>query len=130
MPTSLESARPIMAPSTRTSTRASVRYSVYSTAPTIQTTATNDSAVAEIQNIGESIERLDKGNKRLSEQRVELNTDQQTVFQKLALGAKLERALGRRMSGQDAVMRQRAPSKAGQKKGLSEKDGEKIAAAA
>lgn len=115
---------------TRASTRASVRYSVYSTAPTIQTTSTNDSAVAEIQNIGESIERMDKGNKRLSEQRVELNPDQQTVFQKLALGAKLERALGRRMTSQDAVMRKRAPSTKQSQKGLSEKDGEKIAAAA
>lgn len=105
-------------------TRASVRYSVYSTAPTVQTTSTSDSAVAEIQNIGETIERLDKGNKRLSEQRVQLNTDQQTVFQKLALGAKLERALGRRMTSQDAVMRKRSSTKGSHKslRSLSEKD--------
>lgn len=31
---------------------------------------------------------------------------------KLALGAKLERALGRRMGGQDAVMRERKPKEA------------------
>lgn len=109
-------------------TRASVRFSTYSEAPTVRTTATTDSAVAEFQGIKRSLDRIEKGDKRLSEQRVELDENKRVFFQKLALGAKLERALGRRMSGQDAVMRKRTNSSLSQK-GLSEKD-EKVAAAA
>ncbi|KAJ4420447.1 hypothetical protein N0V82_004323 [Gnomoniopsis sp. IMI 355080] len=128
MPTSLESSRPIMAPSTRASTRASVRYSVYSN-HTVTSNNTTDSAVAEIQNIGETIDRLNDNAKRLSEQRVELNEEKRVNLQKLALGAKLERALDRRMSSQDAVMRPRMRSKSTPKV-LSEKESEKVAAAA
>lgn len=115
---------------TRASTRASARYSMYSN-HTTQSTSTSDSAVAEIQNIGESIDRLNDNAKRLSEQRVELNEEKRVNLQKLALGAKLERALGRRMSSQDAVMRPRVRAKSSPaNKVLSEKDGEKVAAAA
>lgn len=46
-------------------------------------------------------------NKALSQQRVVLDEEKTAYFKKLALGAKLERALDRRMSGQDAVMRKR-----------------------
>ncbi|KAJ4389631.1 hypothetical protein N0V93_007103 [Gnomoniopsis smithogilvyi] len=128
MPASLESSRPIMAPSTRASTRASVRYSVYSN-HTVTSSNTTDSAVAEIQNIGETIDRLNDNAKRLSEQRVELNEEKRVNLQKLALGAKLDRALDRRMSSQDAVMRPRMRSKSTPKV-LSEKESEKVAAAA
>lgn len=113
---------------TRTSTRASVRYSMYSN-HTVQSNNTSDSAVAEIQNIGETIDRLNDNAKRLSEQRVELNEEKRVNLQKLALGAKLERALGRRMSSQDAVMRPRMRAKSSPKV-LSEKESEKVAAAA
>jgi len=48
-------------------------------------------------------------NKALSKQRVVLSEDKAANLNTLALGAKLERALGRRMTGQDAVMRSRNP---------------------
>ncbi|KAB5576055.1 hypothetical protein GE09DRAFT_613928 [Coniochaeta sp. 2T2.1] len=98
MPTSLESSRPIMAPSTRTS----VRYSTYSMTPTVHT---SDSATAEIRDIEKGLDRME--NKALNQQRVVLNEEKTAYFSKLALGAKLERALDRRMSSQDAVMRKR-----------------------
>ncbi|KAK4040202.1 hypothetical protein C8A01DRAFT_35804 [Parachaetomium inaequale] len=106
MPTSLESSRPIMAPSTRTS----VRFSTYSmNAPSITPTVlSTDSVTAEIRPIVDGLERLK--NPRLADQRVFLNEEKTTKLAKLALGAKLERALGRRMTGQDAVMRPRKPS--------------------
>lgn len=46
-------------------------------------------------------------NKALSQQRVTLSDEKTANMNKLALGAKLDRALERRMSGQDAVMRPR-----------------------
>ncbi|KAK3308299.1 uncharacterized protein B0T15DRAFT_104667 [Chaetomium strumarium] len=106
MPASLDSSRPIMSPSTRTS----VRYSTFSmTAPSITPTVlSTDSVTAEIRPIVDGLERLK--NPRLSDQRVYLNEEKTANLQKLALGAKLDRALGRRMTGQDAVMRPRKPS--------------------
>ncbi|KAI1817230.1 hypothetical protein GGS20DRAFT_81584 [Poronia punctata] len=114
MPTSLDSARPIMAPSL-TSPRASLRLSTYSTTapsftPTVRTT---DSAHAEIRNIESGLARME--NKALSKQRVILSEEKTANLSKLALGAKLDRALDRRMTGQDAVMRPR-------KQSLNEKD--------
>ncbi|KAK4249846.1 hypothetical protein P885DRAFT_40997 [Corynascus similis CBS 632.67] len=106
MPTSLESSRPIMAPSNRTS----VRLSTYSmNAPSITPTVlSTDSVTAEIRPIVDGLERLK--NPRLADQRVHLSEEKTTNLAKLALSAKLERALGRRMTGQDAVMRPRKPS--------------------
>ncbi|KAH8595951.1 hypothetical protein B0O99DRAFT_511234 [Bisporella sp. PMI_857] len=107
MPTSLESSRPIMQPSL-SSKRAS-RFSTYSTAPsvanTVKTSLTSDSAHQEIQDIGEGLEKLD--NKKLASQRFVMSPERTETQSKLALGAKLERALGRRMGGQDAVMRKK-----------------------
>jgi hypothetical protein len=68
-------------------------------------TRTNDSATAEIRDIEKNLDRLQ--NKALSEQRVVLSQEKTDFLGKLALGAKLERALERRMVGQDAVMRKR-----------------------
>lgn len=110
-------------PQTRTATRNS-RYSIISNTNTM---LSSDSATAEIQHIGESIDRLNTHAKKLTDQRVELNEEQRINLQKLALGAKLERALDRRMSSQDAVMR---PRKRAATSPLSEKEGEKVAAAA
>ncbi|KAH8652069.1 hypothetical protein BX600DRAFT_87623 [Xylariales sp. PMI_506] len=123
MPASLESSRPIMAPSV-TSPRNSLRYSTYSMqapslAPTMQST---DSAHAEIRNIETGLERME--NKALSKQRVVLSEEKTANMSKLALGAKLERALDRRMSSQDAVMRprtKRSPPKSIDEETLSEK---------
>lgn len=105
MPASLDSSRPIMAPSTRTS----VRFSTYSVTPSVAATvATTDSAVAEIRDIEKGLDRME--NKALSQQRVSLTEEKMANMSKLALGAKLDRALGRRMSSQDAVMRKRKPT--------------------
>lgn len=102
------------------SKRASTRFSTYSQAPsvanTVKTSLTSDSAHQEIKDIEEGLEKLD--NKKLSSQRFVLNADRTEDFKKLALGAKLERALGRRMGGQDAVMRK--------KKVVSSVDNEKV----
>ncbi len=46
-------------------------------------------------------------NKALMQQRVVLSEEKTENMSKLALGAKLERALDRRMTGQDAVMRKK-----------------------
>lgn len=70
--------------------------------PTVQT---SDSAHAEIRDIATGLARME--NKALSSQRVNLTDDKLERLSKLALGAKLERALDRRMSSQDAVMRPR-----------------------
>lgn len=89
--------------------RTSVRYSTYSNTGSVQTT---DSAHAEIRDIATGLDRME--NKALASQRVVLNEEKTDNLRKLALGAKLDRALGRRMTGQDAVMRPR-------KKPVSEK---------
>ncbi|KAH7152748.1 hypothetical protein EDB81DRAFT_841182 [Dactylonectria macrodidyma] len=105
MTASIDSSRPIMAPSTRTS----VRFSTYSMAPSFTPTVqTSDSAHAEIRDIATGLERME--NKALTSQRVALSEEKTDNMSKLALGAKLERALDRRMSGQDAVMRPRGKS--------------------
>lgn len=96
-------------PTTKLSSkRASTRSSTYSQAPsianTVKTSLTSDSAQQEIKDIEEGLDKLD--NKKLASQRFELSAERSDNLSKLALGAKLERALGRRMGGQDAVMRE------------------------
>ena len=81
-----------------------MRYSTFSVAaPSLA--ETNDSATNEIRDIATGLDRME--NKALSSQRVVLSEEKTTNMQKLALGAKLDRALERRMSSQDAVMRPR-----------------------
>ena len=91
------------------SKRASTRFSMYSTAPsvanTVKTSLTSDSAHQEIKDIEEGLDKLE--NKKLSSQRFVMSQERTENLNKLALGAKLERALGRRMGGQDAVMRKK-----------------------
>ncbi|UNI17787.1 hypothetical protein JDV02_004106 [Purpureocillium takamizusanense] len=90
--------------------RTSVRFSTYSmVAPSLTPTfQTSDSAQAEIRDIALGLDRME--NKALSSQRVVLSDEKTDNMSKLALGAKLERALDRRMSSQDAVMRPRQKS--------------------
>ncbi|KAL1877574.1 hypothetical protein VTK73DRAFT_8563 [Phialemonium thermophilum] len=105
MPTSLDSERPIMVPSNRTS----VRFSTYSMSPSVAPTVrTTDSVAAEIRDIEKGLDRME--NKALAQQRVVLSEEKSANLSKLALGAKLDRALGRRMHSQDAVMRKRKPA--------------------
>ncbi|KAF4589521.1 hypothetical protein GQ602_003410 [Ophiocordyceps camponoti-floridani] len=106
-----------MAPSSRfnpsktsQAVRTSARFSTYSmAAPSFAPTMkTSDTAHAEIRDIASGLDRME--NKALSSQRVALTDEKTDRLGKLALGAKLERALDRRMSGQDAVMRPRPKS--------------------
>lgn len=115
MPTSLESSRPILASST--GNRASTRFSTYSTTPTLTpsiapshlssaSSTAGDPRAQEIKSWNAGFERLE--DKRLTQQRYTLSNEKNEDLSKLALGAKLERALGRRMTGQDAVFRPKA----------------------
>ncbi|KAL1612932.1 hypothetical protein SLS60_001162 [Paraconiothyrium brasiliense] len=115
MTQSLESSRPILASST--GNRASTRMSTYSTAPTLTpsvapshlstaSSTAGDPKAQEIKSWNEGFERLE--DKRLVQQRYMLNNEKTDNMSKLALGAKLDRALARRMSGQDAVFRPKA----------------------
>jgi len=105
--TSLESERPIMAPSL-SSKRTSQRFSTYSQSPSLayseKTTASNETAMAEIKELTEGLDRLE--NKPLQQQRFVPSAEKSDNMSKLSLGAKVERALGRRLTSQDAVMRE------------------------
>ncbi|OAL68791.1 hypothetical protein A7D00_7281 [Trichophyton violaceum] len=102
-----------MAPSLA-SQRNSKRYSTISN-QTTSSTMTGDSRMAEIKELSAGLARLEikelsaglarLENKRLSQQRFVPTPEKSESLSKLALGAKVERALGRRMSSQDAVMR-------------------------
>ncbi|PSN70436.1 hypothetical protein BS50DRAFT_571664 [Corynespora cassiicola Philippines] len=93
--------------------RASTRMSTYSATPTLtpsiapshlsDASMANDPKAQEIKSWNAGFERLE--DKRLVQQRYLLSSEKTDDMSKLALGAKLERALGRRMSGQDAVLR-------------------------
>ncbi|KAL9124751.1 MAG: hypothetical protein Q9217_005953, partial [Psora testacea] len=94
------------------SKRTSKRFSTFS-APSIaasdqttQTTATmssSDPRIAEIKEWTQGLDRLEQ--KRLQQQRYAPTQEKTDSLSKLALGAKVERALGRRMTDQDAVFR-------------------------
>ncbi|KAL9122542.1 MAG: hypothetical protein Q9187_000899 [Circinaria calcarea] len=112
---SLESSRPIMAPSL-ISQRTSKRFSTYSgvssiaaTVNTINSSATSsDPRLQEIKEWAQGLERLDS--KRLQQQRYQPSAEKSDNLSKLALGAKVERALDRRMTSQDAILRPRVLS--------------------
>jgi len=110
MTNSLESSRPILANSSNY--RASTRLSTYSATPTLTpsiapshlstaSSTAGDPRAADIKSWNAGFERLE--DKRLQQQRYIVSTEKNEDMSKLALGAKLERALGRRMTGQDAV---------------------------
>ena len=95
------------------SKRASQRASIYSNTPsvarseaTVNTTSSSDPAVVEFKYYAESVNRLE--NKRLQQQRYVPSREKTESLSQLALQAKLERALDRRMTGQDAVLRPKA----------------------
>ncbi|KAI9771895.1 MAG: hypothetical protein M1840_001665 [Geoglossum simile] len=89
--------------------RASQRFSSYSASPSIavsdvtvaSTTSSSDPRVAEIKEFTEGLDRLEQ--KRLQQQRFVPSQEKSENLSKLALGAKVERALRRRMTSQDAV---------------------------
>ncbi len=80
--------------------------STYSTSPSFSSntsTITAERGKAEITEITQGLDRLE--NKHLAQQRFVPSVPKTEELSKLALGAKLERALGRRMGDQDAVMK-------------------------
>ncbi|KAJ5238714.1 hypothetical protein N7468_003333 [Penicillium chermesinum] len=105
---SLDSERPIMSNSNRNSKRFSTISGTPSLAVSDRTTGSlpsGDPRTAEITQYGDGLERLE--NKPLQAQRFVPTTEKTDNLNKLALGAKVERALGRRMTSQDAVMRRK-----------------------
>jgi hypothetical protein len=70
-----------------------------------------DSVQQEITQITENLDKLE--NKKLASQRFVPSVEKSENLSKLALGAKLERALDRRLGSQDAVMRPRKPKNQG-----------------
>lgn len=99
---SLDSERPIMAPSGISSKRTSVRMSTISNSPSFSS-QNSESGYAEIKQMTNSLSRLE--NKRLAAQRVVLSEQKSDTMSKLALSAKVERALGRRLTNQDAIFK-------------------------
>jgi len=84
--------------------------SVASTETTETTTTTADPRSTEIRSWRDGFSRLE--DKRLSQQRYIVSQERGEHMSKLALGAKLDRALQRRMTGQDATFsRERANSR-------------------
>ncbi len=91
-------------------------------APTLAPSLTPslDLVQQEINHITEGLDKLE--NKKLASQRFVPSEKKSESLSKLALGAKLERALDRRLGGQDAVMRKKV--KDGERVGeMSEKVG-------
>ena len=71
---------------------------------TVSTTH-GDPRLQDIKDLHQGLARLDST--RLQQQRYTPSAEKNESLSKLALGAKVERALGRRMTGQDAVLRPR-----------------------
>jgi hypothetical protein len=69
------------------------------------TTTTGDPRLQEIKEWTQGFDRLES--KRLQQQRYDPTPEKSDNLSKLALGAKVERALDRRMTDQDASMRPR-----------------------
>jgi len=115
-----------MAPSVTDSKHASMafsnyRMSTYSEAPTVQTNYSTESAHEELKNITTGFVRME--NHKLASQRYVPTQEKVETLEANRMGAKLEKALERRMQGQDAVMRPRKKTNAQE---LSEKDSEKV----
>lgn len=108
MTNSLESSRPML--SSSAGNRASTRMSTYSATPTLTPSiapshlsgaSTADPKSQDIKTWNAGFERLE--DKRLVQQRYIPSDNKTADMSKLALGAKVQRALDRRMSSQDAV---------------------------
>ncbi|MCJ1305146.1 hypothetical protein MMC08_007960 [Hypocenomyce scalaris] len=108
---SVESSRPIMSPSVA-SKRTSNRFSTYSgvslaaSENTINTNASSTNGDPRLQDIKQWTQGFDRlESQRLQQQRYIPTPQKADSLSKLALGAKVEKALGRRMGNQDAMMR-------------------------
>jgi len=103
MTTSLDSDRPILANGQKPARPPSTITQASTTAPSL--TPSQYSREAGIIEITDGLNRLEQA--KLQQQRFVVSEKKGEVINKLALGAKLDRALRWRMSGQDAVMRQK-----------------------
>lgn len=76
-------------------------HAAYAQASTATLSTMSDPKVADIKSWSQGFERMQDA--RLDKQRYVMSGNKSDEVSKLALGAKLERALGRRMTGQDAA---------------------------
>jgi len=83
------------------------------------TASSNDPRSVDIKSWAAAIDRM--SDSRLDRQRFIVDGQKGDEISTNALGAKLERALGRRMSGQDAVFTRRSPSHSPKISDISEK---------
>lgn len=74
-----------------------------STSHTNSSSSNSDPRLQEIKEWTQGFDRLEQ--KRLQQQRYQPTPEKTESLSKLALGAKVERALGRRMTDQDATFR-------------------------
>ena len=122
------SLQPSLAPTYESSQPSARNSHVTSTAPTTNekkqiytnpdlasssTLSTSDPKSADIKSWSGALERMQDA--RLDKQRYVMSDNKGEEVSKLALGAKVERALSRRMVGQDATFK---PSGRGEKKGM------------
>lgn len=92
-------------------------YAQQTSAGSTSTLASNaDPKTADIKSWSAGFERMQDA--RLDKQRYVMSGNKSEEVSKLALGAKLERALGRRMTGQDATFSQRKKSMSNSEKAL------------
>ncbi|KAF2087741.1 hypothetical protein K490DRAFT_65580 [Saccharata proteae CBS 121410] len=119
MGNSIESSRPILNSS---NVRNSTRLSTYSATPTLtpsiapSTTSSIDPRSADIKAWNAGLDRLE--DQRLQQQRYVATPEKNENMSKLALGAKLDRALSRRMTGQDATFSPRPTGGMNEKKSI------------
>lgn len=85
-----------------------MRFSTYSASPSFNSinTATSDFGMQEIKQLSQGLQRLE--NKPLSEQRFVPSEAKKDTMSKVSLGAKVERALSRRLSNQDYIRKEPA----------------------
>lgn len=88
-----------------TSEKGRVYGSSTSATASTSTLSSNDPKTADIKSWSGALERMQ--DERLDRQRYVMSGNKSEEVSKLALGAKVERALGRRMVGQDAVFRKK-----------------------
>lgn len=85
-----------------------MRFSTYSNSPSFTsnlTTASDTSGMQEIKDLTTGLQRLE--NKNLAQQRFVPSESKKDVMSKISLGAKVERALSRRMANQDYVRKEK-----------------------
>ena len=83
-----------------------MRFSTYSASPSFNSISTlsTETGMTEIKQLSQGLERLE--NKPLTDQRFVPSEQKKDVMSKVSLGAKVERALSRRLTNQDFVRKE------------------------